>query len=58
MGTYAITQGTLSGGNNYSITFVSADFTITAKPITVTADSVQTKVFGVQIPSLRMFRPN
>ena len=50
VGTYAITQGTLSAGSNYTITFVSADFSITAKPITVTADSGQSKVFGTADP--------
>lgn len=31
-GTYAITQGTLAAGSNYSMTFTGADFTITAAP--------------------------
>jgi len=51
VGAYAIGQGTLSAGGNYSITFVSDDFTITAKPITVTADAGQTKVFGAADPA-------
>ena len=50
VGTYAITQGTLSAGSNYSITFVSANLTITAKPITVTADA-KTKVYGASDPT-------
>ncbi|RPI91399.1 MAG: VCBS repeat-containing protein [Chloroflexi bacterium] len=50
VGAYAITLGTLSAGSNYTITFVSADFTITAKGITVTADSGQSKVFGSADP--------
>jgi len=37
IGSYVIGQGTLSAGLNYSINFVSADFTITVKYITVTA---------------------
>ena len=51
VGSYAITQGTLTAGSNYTITFVSADFSITAKPITVTADS-QSKVYGDPDPAL------
>ncbi len=45
-GTYAITIGTLSAGTDYSIVLVPADFTITPKPITVTANSGQTKTYG------------
>ena len=37
VGTYAITQGTLTAGTNYTITFVSSTFSVTAKSITVTA---------------------
>ena len=44
-GTYAITQGTLDLGSNYSITYIGANFTITSRAITVTADDV-TKVYG------------
>ncbi|MGM8363812.1 MBG domain-containing protein, partial [Flavobacterium sp. ARAG 55.4] len=51
IGNYAITQGTLSAGNNYSITYVAKDFAITAKPITVTADASQTKVYGTVDPT-------
>ncbi|MCF6140582.1 T9SS type A sorting domain-containing protein [Flavobacterium sp. K77] len=46
IGNYAITQGNLNAGSNYNITYVSRDFNITAKPITVTADASQTKVYG------------
>ena len=52
VGTYAIGQGTLSAGANYAITFVGNNFTITAKPITVTADAGQTKVYGTVDPAL------
>ncbi len=45
-GTYNIIQNTLTLSSNYTITFVGADFSITAKPITVTADAGQSKVFG------------
>ncbi|HEU0253494.1 MAG TPA: MBG domain-containing protein, partial [Pyrinomonadaceae bacterium] len=56
VGTYAITQGTLAindgnGGNNYNLTFVGADFTITARPITITADP-KSKVYGDPDPAL------
>ncbi|WP_347753123.1 MBG domain-containing protein, partial [Flavobacterium sp. T-16] len=50
IGNYAITQGNLSAGANYNITYVSKDFTITAKPITVTANASQTKVYGTTNP--------
>jgi len=50
VGTYAITQGSLSAGLNYNITYVSKDFSITAKPITVTATASQTKVYGTSDP--------
>jgi hypothetical protein len=50
VGTYAIEQGNLSAGANYNITYVSRDFTITAKPITVTANASQTKVYGTTNP--------
>ena len=48
VGSYAIGQGTLAvAGNNYSITsFVSANFTITVKPITVTVNPGQSKIYG------------
>ena len=44
--TYAISVGTLSAGDNYDMSFVSTDYSITTKPITVTADAAQTKVYG------------
>ena len=51
VGTYAIEQGNLDAGSNYSITFVGDDLTITPKGITVTADP-QTKVYGEADPPL------
>ena len=45
MGSYAITQGTLALSDNYTLTYVGADLTITARPITVTADA-KSKVYG------------
>ncbi|MBD0726705.1 hypothetical protein B6A10_16155, partial [Flavobacterium sp. L1I52] len=50
VGTYAIQQGTLTAGTNYSVNYVSNDFAITAKPITVTANVSQTKVYGTADP--------
>ncbi len=51
VGSYAILQGTLSAGSNYNLTFVSKDFSITQKSITVTADALQTKVYGDSDPT-------
>ena len=52
VGTYAIGQGTLTVGPNYTLTFVPADFSITARPITVTVDSGQSKIYGTLDPTL------
>ncbi|MDD3860169.1 MAG: MBG domain-containing protein, partial [Bacteroidales bacterium] len=51
VGTYAILQGTLALNSNYNVSFVSEDFSITVKQITVTADSDQTKVYGDDDPA-------
>ncbi len=53
VGSHAITQGTVTDANNpnYVITFVGANLTITARPVTVTADP-QTKVYGDADPAL------
>ncbi|SHH04527.1 hypothetical protein SAMN05443549_1131, partial [Flavobacterium fluvii] len=51
VGAYAINQGTLSAGSNYSIDYTGADFAITAKTLTVAADSGQTKVYGAANPA-------
>ena len=48
---YAITQGTLALSTNYALTYVGANLTITARPITVTADA-KTKVYGDADPAL------
>jgi len=50
VGTYAITQGTLTNAN-YDITYVGSDFTITKKAITVTATAGQTKIYGAADPT-------
>ena len=56
VGLYAIIQGDLdvadgNNGANYALTFVSDDFEITARPITVTADAGQAKVYGQPDPA-------
>jgi len=51
VGTYAITQGTLSAGTNYALTFVGANLTVTTRAVTVTADA-KTKVYGNADPAL------
>src|SRR5204862_522452 len=43
--TYAITQGSLLAGGNYTIQFTGASLTITARDLVVTADG-KTKVYG------------
>ena len=45
VGAYAINLGTLALGNNYSITYVGKDFTISPKTVTVIADA-KAKVYG------------
>jgi len=49
VGTYAINQGTLAN-SNYAITFVSADLTIDARPLTITATN-RSKTYGDSDPS-------
>ena len=52
VGTYSITIGTLLADNppfsigNYSVTFTSADFTITPKQLTITGAVAQNKVYN------------
>src|SRR5205823_5991841 len=48
---YAIQQGTLTAGTNYSLTFNSANLTITAAALTVSADA-RSKVYGAADPAL------
>ena len=50
---YAINRGTLaiSSGSNYSIQYTGADFAITARPIYITANAGQTKVYGESDPT-------
>ena len=51
-GNYVISQNTLTAGANYDITFAGADFNISQKAITVTADANQTKIYGDAEPIL------
>ena len=51
-GSYAISQGTLSAGANYTIAFSGADFTINPASLTVTADSDLSKIYGASDPTL------
>jgi hypothetical protein len=51
-GKYAVTIGSLSAGDNYSIHLTDVDFVITAKPVTVTPDANQSKVYGGDDPVL------
>jgi len=48
VGSYAINQGALaiSSGSNYSIQYTSANYAITARPIIITANLAQNKVYG------------
>jgi hypothetical protein len=47
VGVYAISAGTLASANpNYAITLIGDNFSITPRPITVTANSGQSKVYG------------
>ncbi|NDG73341.1 MAG: hypothetical protein EBY32_18960, partial [Proteobacteria bacterium] len=43
---YAITQGTLSAGSNYAITFVGANFTIKLPLQTISFPAIDSKTFG------------
>src|SRR5205823_4539891 len=51
IGTYAITQGTLSAGSNYNIIFTGANLTIDPRAVTVTADA-KSKTYGNADPAL------
>src|SRR5947207_12613605 len=51
VGTYGITQGSLSAGTNYNILFTGANLTITPRDLMVTADA-QSKLYGASDPAL------
>jgi filamentous hemagglutinin family protein len=50
VGVYAITQGTLAATTNYALTYVGANLTVTAAPLTVTADA-QSRLYGAANPA-------
>jgi gliding motility-associated-like protein len=52
VGTYAINQGSLTAGDNYTISYTGADFAITAKTLTITVDADQSKIYGTTDPTL------
>src|SRR5205823_1661068 len=51
VGSYSINQGTLTAGTNYALSFGPVNLTITAAPLSVTADA-KSKVYGAADPSL------
>jgi filamentous hemagglutinin family protein len=51
VGAYAINQGTLSAGANYTISYTGNNLTITPYSLTVTANA-QSKVYGAADPAL------
>jgi len=51
VGTYAIGQGTLALGSGYTLVFAGADFTVSTKPIAVTAQPTA-KAYGDSDPAL------
>jgi hypothetical protein len=51
VGTYPILQGSLALSDDYDLTYVGADLTITQRPVTVTADA-QSKAYGEADPIL------
>src|SRR5207237_325162 len=51
VGSYAIGQGTLAADSNYTLAFTGNVLSITARPVTVTADATS-KVYGDLDPAL------
>jgi len=51
VGVYAIEQGSLSAGNNYTITYNGNNFEITPRSLSVSADAI-TKSYGADDPEL------
>ncbi len=51
VGDYAITQGTLAASSNYTLTFVDGTLSISARPITITADDIS-RIYGDADPAL------
>ncbi|BDD12615.1 hypothetical protein FUAX_50470 (plasmid) [Fulvitalea axinellae] len=53
VGSYAISAGDLSAGNNYATSFGTAEFKIDKKALTVTPEAGQSKVYGETDPELK-----
>ena len=51
VGSYGITQGSLAANSNYALSYAAANLTITARPVTVTADA-QSRAYGDANPTL------
>jgi hypothetical protein len=51
VGGYSITQGTLSAGPNYAITYIGGTLTVNPASLAVTADS-PSKTYGAALPTL------
>ena len=51
VGSYAITQGSLAASANYAISYTGANLTVTAAPLTVTANA-QSRLYGAPNPTL------
>jgi hypothetical protein len=51
VGSYAITQGTLSAGANYTVTYNAGAITVNPRPITITADNLS-RIYGNANPAL------
>jgi GH35 family endo-1,4-beta-xylanase len=50
VGTYAIGQGTLTAGGDYTLSFVGANLTVTPRALTVTADD-KSRAYGAANPT-------
>ncbi|MFS8050924.1 beta strand repeat-containing protein [Rhizobium sp. BR 314] len=51
VGTYDITQGTLTASGNYDLSFIGGDLTVSKRAITVTGNS-QSRIYGDANPAL------
>ncbi|MFJ6328791.1 MULTISPECIES: beta strand repeat-containing protein, partial [unclassified Rhizobium] len=51
VGGYAITQGALAASNNYALTYIGANLTVTQRPLTVIADALS-RTYGDINPAL------
>jgi len=51
VGTYTITQGTLTAGSNYTLTFIGTNLTVSPVTLTITAEN-KSRAFGAANPEL------